>query len=37
MRAVILVTLLALSACGTVAGFGQDLSSGADRVKGWMD
>jgi predicted small secreted protein len=37
MRAMMLVALLTLSACGTVAGFGQDLSNGADTVRGWMN
>jgi predicted small secreted protein len=37
MRAAILLALLTLSACGTVAGFGQDISRGANTVAGWMD
>lgn len=37
MRAAILLALLTLSGCGTVAGLGQDISSGANTVAGWMD
>lgn len=31
-----LALLAALSACGTVDGIGQDLSSGARTVQGWF-
>ncbi|MGL6209394.1 MAG: entericidin [Paracoccaceae bacterium] len=36
MRAVILVVALALAGCNTVAGVGQDVTSGANRVAGWL-
>lgn len=29
--------LAALAGCGTVEGFGRDLSGGANRVAGWFD
>jgi predicted small secreted protein len=29
--------LLALSACNTIGGVGQDISAGADKVSGWMN
>lgn len=34
MRA--LVLLLALSACATIEGAGQDISGGARTVQGWL-
>ncbi len=34
-RAVILLLLLA--GCATVDGIGRDISSGANRVSGWID
>ena len=37
MKKLIAVVLLtALAGCNTVAGVGQDISSGANRVGGWM-
>ncbi len=32
----VIVVLAALSGCNTVSGMGQDISSGANRVAGWM-
>ena len=33
MKPAVLVILLALSACGTIEGIGEDISSGARAVK----
>lgn len=32
-RAILILSLLALAACGTVEGFGEDISSGARAVR----
>lgn len=38
MRKLILVTVLTvLTGCATVAGVGQDISGGAERVGGWFN
>lgn len=34
---VILVVLTALTGCNTIAGVGQDISGGAERVGGWLN
>jgi len=36
MRALALVALLALAACNTVAGVGEDVAGGARTVQGWF-
>jgi predicted small secreted protein len=36
MRTVLLIGLLALSACNTIAGVGEDVSGGARQVQGWL-
>ena len=36
MRPVILVALLSLAGCNTIAGVGQDVTSGANQVAGWF-
>ncbi len=36
MRAVVLVALLALTACNTVEGVGTDVAGGARTVRGWL-
>jgi len=36
MRKFWLVALLALAACNTVAGVGEDVSGGARTVQGWL-
>lgn len=36
MRIAILITLLGLSGCGTVAGLGEDISGGARTVQRWF-
>jgi predicted small secreted protein len=36
MRTVLLIGLLALSACNTIAGVGEDVSGGARQVQGWF-
>lgn len=36
MRALALIALLALAACNTVAGIGEDISGSAEAVGGWM-
>lgn len=36
MRIAAFIALLALSACNTVEGIGEDISSGADTVGGWI-
>lgn len=37
MKTLMMLAMLAtLAACNTVAGVGQDISSGANRVAGWM-
>jgi len=36
MRAVIMVLVLALAGCNTVAGAGRDVTAGADTVGGWF-
>ena len=36
MKALMVVVLLALAGCNTVAGVGQDISSGANHVAGWL-
>jgi predicted small secreted protein len=36
MKKLALLALLALSACNTVAGAGEDVSGGARKVQGWM-
>jgi predicted small secreted protein len=36
MRIAALIALLALAACNTVEGIGEDISSGADTVGSWM-
>jgi predicted small secreted protein len=36
-KLVILAVLLALTGCATVAGVGQDISGGAERVGGWFN
>lgn len=36
MRIVILVGMLALAGCNTVAGAGQDITAGANEVGGWF-
>ncbi len=35
-KLVLMAALLALSACNTVSGVGQDISSGANHVAGWI-
>lgn len=34
---VILVVLTVLTGCNTIAGVGQDISGGAERVGGWLN
>jgi predicted small secreted protein len=36
MRLAVLLALLALAACNTVDGFGQDISASAQRVASWF-
>ncbi|MEH6775078.1 MAG: entericidin [Cereibacter changlensis] len=36
MKTVMMIAMLALAGCNTVAGVGQDISGGANRVGGWM-
>ncbi|TKA95266.1 entericidin [Cereibacter changlensis] len=36
MKTVMMIAMLALAGCNTVAGVGQDISGGAERVGGWM-
>jgi predicted small secreted protein len=36
MKLAVLVVLAALAGCNTVSGVGQDISSGANRVSGWL-
>lgn len=36
MKKLALLALLALSACNTVAGVGEDVSGGARTVQGWV-
>lgn len=37
MKTLMMLAMLAtLAACNTVAGVGQDISSGANRVSGWL-
>lgn len=33
---VMIAVLVALGGCNTVSGVGQDISSGANRVSGWL-
>ncbi len=36
-KTILLIALLAsLAGCNTVSGVGQDISSGANRVSGWL-
>lgn len=36
MRAILLLALLSLAACNTMAGIGQDISAGAESVGGML-
>lgn len=36
MKKIILLAILALAACNTVAGVGDDVSAGARRVQSWF-
>jgi len=36
MNKLLLVTLIALAGCNTVAGVGDDISGGARRVQSWF-
>ena len=36
VKIALVVVLLALAACNTVNGIGQDISGGAQRVGGWF-
>lgn len=36
MRAAVLVFVLALAGCNTVAGMGEDITQGANVVGGWL-
>ncbi|SIS70023.1 hypothetical protein SAMN05878426_10296 [Phaeovulum vinaykumarii] len=36
MKKLLLVTLIALAGCNTVAGVGDDISGGARRVQSWF-
>ncbi|MEI6798000.1 MAG: entericidin [Pseudomonadota bacterium] len=35
-KLLVLAVLVALSACNTISGVGQDISGGANKVAGWM-
>ncbi|WP_344847852.1 entericidin EcnA/B family protein [Celeribacter arenosi] len=35
-RAAVFLLILSLSACGTVAGVGEDIQTGARTVQGWL-
>lgn len=37
MKKLALVALMALSACNTIAGAGEDVSGGARTVQGWFN
>ena len=36
MRAIMLILVLGVAGCNTVAGVGQDITQGADTVGGWF-
>lgn len=36
MRTALFISLLALAACNTIAGVGEDVSGSARKVQGWM-
>lgn len=36
MRTLALIVILGLCGCNTIEGMGQDLSSGANTVNGWI-
>jgi predicted small secreted protein len=36
MRTLLLIVVLAVAGCGTVAGVGDDISAGADTVRSWF-
>ena len=36
MKKIILLAILTLAACNTVAGVGDDMSAGARRVQSWF-
>lgn len=36
MKKIIFLAILALSACNTVAGVGDDMSAGARKVQSWF-
>jgi predicted small secreted protein len=36
MRTFLMITILVLSGCATVAGVGEDISTGAREVQGWF-
>lgn len=36
MRAVLFICVLALAACNTIAGVGEDVSGSARKVQGWI-
>jgi predicted small secreted protein len=36
MRALLLIVVLAVAGCGTVAGVGDDIAAGANAVRSWF-
>lgn len=36
MKGLLLVAIMALSACNTIAGVGEDVAGGARTVQGWL-